>query len=49
MFDQLHTQVIKSIYFSGAQSIAEISHTIGKSVPIVAKTIQHLVDKNIVL
>lgn len=49
MFDQLHTQVIKSIYFSGAQSIAEISHTIGKSVPIVAKTIQHLLDKNIVL
>lgn len=49
MFDQLHTQVVKTIYFSGAQSIAEISSTIGKSVPVIAKTIQHLVDHNIVL
>lgn len=49
MIDQLHTQVIKSIYFSGAQSIAEISSAIGKSVPVVAKTIQYLLDKNLVL
>ena len=49
MIDQLHTQVLKSIYFSGAQSIAEISSVTGKSVPIIAKTIQYLVDKNIVL
>jgi N-acetylglucosamine repressor len=49
MFDQLHTQVIKSIYFSGAQSIAELSSAIGKSVPIIAKTIQYLVEEDIVI
>lgn len=49
MIDQLHTQVLKSIYFSGAQSIAEISSATGKSVPIIAKTIQGLLDKKIVL
>ncbi|MGN0004010.1 MAG: ROK family protein [Sphingobacterium composti] len=48
MFDQLHTQVLKSIYFSGSQSIAEISNIIGKSVPLVAKAIHHLVEHNLV-
>lgn len=49
MINQLHTQIIKSLYFSGAQSIAEISTEIGKSVPIITKSIQYLVDNNIVL
>jgi len=49
MINQLHTQIIKSIYFSGSQSIAEISYSIGKSVPIITKTIQYLLDKKIVI
>lgn len=49
MIDALQTQVIKAIYFSGPQSIAEITASIGKSVPIIAKTIQQLIELNIVL
>ena len=48
MIDLLQTQIVKAIYFSGPQSIAEISVSIGKSVPIIAKTIQQLIDLNII-
>ncbi|MBD1428360.1 MULTISPECIES: ROK family protein [Sphingobacterium] len=49
MMDQFYTQIIKSLYFSGPQSIAEISNSIGKSVPIIAKSIQSLIDQNFVI
>ena len=49
MLDQLQSQIIKTIYFAGAQSIAEISMAIGKSIPIITKSIQKLVVKNIII
>ncbi|MCA5006707.1 ROK family protein [Sphingobacterium bovistauri] len=49
MLDQLQTQIIKTIYFTGQQSIAEISLSIGKSVPIITKAIQNLLSEEIII
>lgn len=44
----LKSTILKEFYFSGTQSIAEISESIGKSIPLVTKTIQELIDENLV-
>lgn len=46
--DRLKQQIIKELYFSTTQSIADISNTIKKSVPLVTKSIQELLLSNIV-
>lgn len=49
MSSQFQTQILKSIYFSGTQSIAEVSSFLGKSIPVTTKSIQHLVDEKIII
>lgn len=49
MRDVIHSQILKSIYFAQSQSIAEISNSIGKSIPIVTKAVQQLLKENIIL
>lgn len=44
----LENLIIKCIYFSGPQTIAEISQTLGKSVPIITKSILKLIDINVI-
>lgn len=41
----LDTEIIKSLYFSRSQSIAELSETTGKSIPLITKSIRELVHK----
>lgn len=49
MPSQFQTQILKSIYFSGTQSIAEISAFLGKSIPVTTKAIQHLIEQKIII
>lgn len=46
--DRLKQQIIRELYFSKTQPIADISNTIKKSVPLVTKSIQELLVSNIV-
>lgn len=46
--ENLKLSVLKSLYFSSPQSIAEISASIGKSVPNVTNAINKLVEANLI-
>lgn len=47
--DKLKLSIIRRLYFAGAQSIAEISSAVGKSVPNITASINQLVEANIVV
>lgn len=49
MSSQFQTQILKSIYFSGTQSIAEISAFLGKSIPVTTKAVQQLIENNYIV
>lgn len=44
----LHQVIVKTLYFSGTLSIAELSKKIGKSIPITTNSIQYLLEKKII-
>jgi|GEM_PF-6516080 len=41
----LHQVIVKTLYFSGTLSIAELSKNIGKSIPNTTNSIQYLLEK----
>lgn len=43
--ENLKSSILKSLYFSSTQSIAEMSETIGKSVPLITKTVNELISE----
>ena len=45
----LELSVLKSLYFTNPQSIAELSNDIGKSVPNITKTVNQLVEHGIIV
>jgi len=44
----LHQVIVKTLYFSGTLSIAELSKNIGKSIPNTTNSIQYLLEKKII-
>lgn len=45
----LELSVLKSLYFTSPQSIAELSNNIGKSVPNITKAVNQLVEQGIIV
>lgn len=41
--------IIKELYFSGMQSIADLSKSIGKSIPNITRSIQQLIEDQIII
>ena len=48
MDKQTLANILRSLYFQPTQSITELSNEIGKSVPFVTKSLQHLIDRQLV-
>lgn len=46
--DNLKSAILRSLYFSNAQSIAEISDSIGKSIPLVTRNINELLEDGLI-
>ncbi|MFD1768594.1 ROK family transcriptional regulator [Sphingobacterium suaedae] len=46
--DNLKSSILKSLYFSHAQSIAEISERIGKSIPLVTRNVNELLEDHLI-
>ncbi|GHE23788.1 ROK family transcriptional regulator [Sphingobacterium griseoflavum] len=46
--DNLKSSILKHLYFHGTQSIAEVSDGIGKSIPLVTRAINELMDDNLI-
>lgn len=46
--DPLQQAIVKALYFSGMQSIADLSKSIGKSIPNITRVIQQLIEDQIV-
>lgn len=47
--ENLKSSILKSLYFSTTQSIAEISENNGKSIPLVTKTVNELIAESYIL
>lgn len=47
--ETLRTAILKSLYFNRMQSIAELSENLGKSIPLVTKTVKELVEEKLIL
>ncbi|HIX55299.1 MAG TPA: ROK family protein [Candidatus Sphingobacterium stercoripullorum] len=48
MDKQTLANILRSLYFQPTQSITELSNRVGKSVPFVTKSLQHLIDQQLV-
>ncbi|WP_164126269.1 ROK family transcriptional regulator [Sphingobacterium luzhongxinii] len=46
--DTVNYTIVRELYFSGTQSIADLSNSIGKSIPNITKTIQRLLEQKII-
>ncbi|WP_437920981.1 ROK family protein [Sphingobacterium sp. LRF_L2] len=47
--ESLKSAILKSIYFSSIQSIAEISESVGKSIPLTTKAVQELLEDKMIV
>ena len=46
--ENLKLSILKSLYFTSPQSIAELSNAIGKSVPNITRTVNKLLENNLI-
>lgn len=44
----MNRQILKALYFQNSQSIAELSRTFSKSIPLITKSINSLVEMNLI-
>lgn len=46
--DNLKSTILKHLYFNGTQSIAEVSDGIGKSIPLITRSMNELMDDGLI-